>query len=84
MPVMNQRSKVTQPSDPGGVTHGIEDSHSLLDSNPACDFKNSWNCGDLWASSGTHIEAMRYSSCDSAVDLWADVVRDEHICEAGR
>ena len=23
---------------------------------------------------------MRYSSCDSAVDLWADVVRDEHIC----
>ena len=22
---------------------------------------------------------MRYSSCDNAVDLWADVVRDEHI-----
>jgi len=27
------------------VAQGIEDSHSLLDSNPACDFKNSWNCG---------------------------------------
>ena len=67
----------------GGVTQGTEGSHSLLDSNPVCDFKNSWNCGVLWASFGTHTEAMRYSSCDSAVDLWADVVRDEHICGPG-
>lgn len=59
---------------------GVRRSYSLLDSNPACDFKNSWNCGDVWASLGTHIEAMKYSSCDNAVDLCAEVVRDEHIC----
>ena len=50
-----------------------------MDSKPTCDFKNSWKRGVSWAFLGTHTEAMRYSSRDSAVDLWAEVVRDEHI-----
>jgi hypothetical protein len=29
------------------------------------------------------MDAMRYSSCDSTVDLWEEVVRDEHICISG-
>ena len=67
----------------GGGTQEVKESHSLLDSNPACVFKNSWNCGIFWASVGTHIEAIRYSSCDSAVDLCAEVERDEQICRSG-
>ena len=62
----------------GRVIQGI---HSLLDSKPAWDFRNSWKRGVSWAFLGTHTEAMRYSSRDSAVDLWAEVVRDEHICK---
>ena len=64
-------------------TQEVKRSHSLLDSNPACVLRNSWNCGIFWGSLGTHIEAMRYSSCDSAVDLCAEVERDEHICGPG-
>ena len=79
---MNRRSKVPQVTFGrcGGVGQGVEGSHSLFDSNPACVFKNSWNCGVPWASLGMHIEAIRYSSCDSAVDRWAGFERDEHIC----
>jgi len=43
MPVIE--SSVTSGFSEDAVAQGIEDSHSLLDSNPACDFKNSWNCG---------------------------------------
>ena len=79
----NRQSKTKEPSVCRRIRRlNLRDgkSRSLLDSNLAWEIRNSWNFCVLWASLGTHIEARRYSSCDKAVDLRVEIVRDEHIC----